>query len=241
VNFALTQAARDCHKAGEVGARELACGAEFQRVAELTRLSKLAERVASSRAKRALDVCLSAGFLLLASPLMLAIAFLILLEGGGPVLFRQARGGLGGRAFEILKFRSMRSAPAGEPVRHASRSDHRVTPIGGFLRRASLDELPQLINVLRGDMSLVGPRPHATAHDLFYEAEVSDYRIRTLVRPGLTGLAQVSGHRGEIRSVDAMTDRVRLDVEYIQRWSIGIDLMLIAKTVVRVPFDPGAF
>ena len=241
VNFALTHPAPGIRELGDAAPRPVLEGVACERAAELARLSDRAQRVVSSRAKRAVDICLSAGFLLMASPLMLTIAAVIHLGGGGPVLFRQVRGGLGGRPFEILKFRTMRISPPGEPVRHASRFDGRITPVGGFLRRTSLDELPQLINVLRGDMSLVGPRPHAVAHDHFYATQVSDYTIRSMVRPGLTGLAQVSGLRGEIRSTADMTERVRLDVEYIKTWSVGIDVMLIAKTFVRAPFDPGAF
>ena len=241
VNFDMTNPVRDLRDVCDVVAPDADGGAERQREAILTRRAEMARRVVSSRSKRALDVGLSAGFLLVASPLMLLIALLVHLGGGGPVLFRQTRGGLGGRTFEILKFRTMRASPPGEPVRHASRDDHRVTPIGAFLRRTSLDELPQLINVLRGDMSLVGPRPHAVSHDLYYLNLVSDYAVRSMVRPGLTGLAQVSGLRGEVRSLNDMTNRVRMDVEYIETWSIRADILLIAKTFVRAPFDPGAF
>jgi len=210
-------------------------------VIEASPLSLSAGRIRDSRAKRALDIVLAGALLFGAAPVMACIALLILLESGGPVLFRQARGGLAGRPFQILKFRSMRPAGANDPVSHASRDDHRVTPLGAFLRRTSLDELPQLFNVLAGDMSLVGPRPHALAHDAFYGECVDGYCVRGMVRPGLTGLAQVSGYRGEIRSLRDMERRVEFDLDYIRTWSIGRDILLIARTAVRAPFDPDAY
>ena len=124
---------------------------------------------------------------------------------------------------------------------HASRDDTRITRVGSFLRRSSLDELPQLINVLKGEMSLVGPRPHAIVHDRFYRAHIADYDQRSLVRPGLTGLAQVSGSRGEIRNLSDMAARVEWDIAYIQNWSLAADLSILARTLLKLPFDPAAY
>ena len=200
-----------------------------------------ARNCARSVAKRVLDIVLAGAVLLFLSPLLILIACAISVESRGPVLFRQKRGGLNGAPFVILKFRSMECDEPETSVSHASRNDTRVTRVGTFLRRSSLDELPQLINVLKGEMSLVGPRPHAVVHDSFYRAHIPDYDRRSLVRPGLTGLAQVSGSRGEIRSVADMAARVELDVAYIRTWSFSSDLSILARTLLKVPFDPAAY
>ena len=209
-----------------------------------TGLSPIQERAkvcARSGAKRLFDMCLAGAILLFLSPLMILIACAIRLESRGPVLFRQKRGGWNGDAFVILKFRSMESDVSETSVSHASRNDARVTRVGSFLRRSSLDELPQLINVLKGEMSLVGPRPHALVHDRFYRVHIPDYDQRSLVRPGLTGLAQVSGSRGEIRNVTDMAARVEWDVAYIQSWSFASDMSILARTLLKLPFDPAAY
>lgn len=195
----------------------------------------------TSVAKRLFDICLAGGALLFLSPLLILIACAIRLESSGPVLFRQKRGGMNGDAFVILKFRSMECETSDDQVSHASRDDARVTRVGSFLRRSSLDELPQLINVLKGEMSLVGPRPHALVHDRYYRAHIQDYDQRSLVRPGLTGLAQVSGARGEIRSVADMAARVEWDVAYIRTWSLSSDIAILTRTLLRLPFDPAAY
>ncbi|QYF88368.1 sugar transferase [Brevundimonas sp. PAMC22021] len=167
------------------------------------------------------------------APLLLLIAVVIASEGRG-VLFRQRRTGLNGRVFTILKFRTMTVAEDGGAVTHARPGDPRVTRIGGVLRAASLDELPQLINVLRGDMSLVGPRPHAVAHDHHYAALLPRYRERFAVRPGLTGLAQVRGLRGEIRQLGCMACRIEADLHYARHWSFRTDLLILWRTAPAV-------
>ena len=185
---------------------------------------------ASSIRKRSLDVVGAATALLLFLPLLLLIALLIRLESSGPIIFRQRRGGLNGRTFTIYKFRTMRVLEDGDMITQARPNDTRVTSFGALLRRTSMDELPQLLNVLKGDMSLVGPRPHALAHDRFYGDLIPNYAGRLRTRPGLTGLAQVAGLRGETRELNEMAERVRYDLRYIEQWSILLDLKLIAGT-----------
>jgi len=184
--------------------------------------------------KRAFDVTLAAGLLCLLAPLLVALAVLVRLDSVGPALFRQTRLGRGGKTFEILKFRTMTVMENGARVVQARKNDPRITRIGRLLRRTSLDELPQLINVLKGEMSLVGPRPHAAAHDAYYSQLIENYCARQAVRPGITGWAQVNGYRGETPTVASMCERVRHDVWYVRHFSIGLDLKIIARTVVEV-------
>ena len=184
-----------------------------------------------SPVKRAFDICVAASALLVVLPTMLIVAVLIKLDSAGPVFFRQRRSGGGGKVFDILKFRSMRVLENGDDVRQAVRSDDRVTRIGAFLRRTSMDELPQLINVLRGEMSIVGPRPHAVAHDRHFGALIANYNCRFMAKPGLTGLAQIRGQRGQIHMLSCMEARVMSDVEYIETWSLLHDLSIIIRTV----------
>jgi putative colanic acid biosynthesis UDP-glucose lipid carrier transferase len=198
-------------------------------------------RARRSRRKRVLDVTIALTALLFLFPLLLGLALLIRLESPGPVMFRQRRGGLGGRSFVIYKLRTMRVFKDEGPVKQATRNDSRITPLGAFLRRTSLDELPQLINVLRGDMSLVGPRPHAIDHDLLFSAALPNYTLRTAVKPGLTGMAQVSGLRGEIRNLEAMAKRIELDLKYIENWSLLLDVRLIWMTFGKIPYDKFAY
>ncbi|HEY1926586.1 MAG TPA: sugar transferase [Caulobacteraceae bacterium] len=196
---------------------------------------------AQSQRKRAFDLVAAALALLLFLPLLCLIAAAIRLESGGPVLFRQARTGLGGEPFRIFKFRTMRVAEDGPTVTQATRGDARVTPLGAVLRKLSLDELPQLLNVLRGEMSFVGPRPHAVSHDLQWAAALTSYSGRFRARPGLTGLAQVQGLRGEITSPEALKARVDADIAYIETWSFVGDLKLILRTVPLLFGDARAF
>ncbi len=169
--------------------------------------------------------------LLLLGPLMLLIALCVKLSSAGPVFFKQRRHGLGGREFEVLKFRSMRMhAEAKGEVTQARRDDARVTPLGRFLRSSSLDELPQLINVLRGDMSIVGPRPHAVEHNRQFSEKLQGYMQRHGVKPGMTGLAQIRGFRGETDTTEKMAMRVQCDIQYIKHWSIWVDLKIIFCT-----------
>jgi putative colanic acid biosynthesis UDP-glucose lipid carrier transferase len=197
--------------------------------------------VAKSNFKRALDITVAAMLLLMWLPVILILAIWIKLDSPGPVLFRQRRTGLAGEPFTILKLRTMRVDDDCQSVRHASKDDDRTTRIGAILRRTSIDELPQLVNVLSGDMSLVGPRPHALAHDAFYGARVSDYYLRFRCRPGITGLAQISGFRGEIHELSDMQSRVRTDNAYVENWSIYLDLKILLATVPRMFFDPQAY
>ena len=178
------------------------------------------------------DFVLSALILLLVSPLMLLIALAVKLDSPGPVFFKQARNGWSGKTFSIWKFRSMYvHQPEAGQVKQATRNDPRVTRVGAFLRRTSLDELPQLLNVLGGSMSLVGPRPHAVQHDAEYSQRIDSYFARHNIKPGITGLAQVRGLRGETSTVEQMQQRVEADIEYINNWSLWLDLTILLRTV----------
>jgi putative colanic acid biosynthesis UDP-glucose lipid carrier transferase len=192
-------------------------------------------------AKRLTDIIGASVALLAALPLLVAIAALIKATSPGPVLFRQRRYGLNGEEIVVYKFRTMRVTEDGAVVTQASRDDPRITPAGRFLRKYSLDELPQLINVLQGRMSLVGPRPHAVAHNEMYRKLINGYMVRHKVLPGITGLAQVNGLRGETKSLEQMEARVRCDLEYLRNWSVGLDLRILAKTALRVWNDRAAF
>jgi putative colanic acid biosynthesis UDP-glucose lipid carrier transferase len=184
--------------------------------------------------KRACDITLaSIAFLALALP-MLAIALAIKLTSRGPVFFKQKRYGLDGREISVWKFRSMKVMENGARVVQAQKNDPRLTPIGGFLRKSSLDELPQLFNVLGGSMSLVGPRPHATAHNEYYRQQIEGYMLRHKVKPGITGLAQVNGCRGETEQIEKMERRVYFDHKYIREWSLWLDLQILWKTCTVV-------
>jgi putative colanic acid biosynthesis UDP-glucose lipid carrier transferase len=184
--------------------------------------------------KQLSDYLLGAGILLLIAPLLLAIAAGVKLSSPGPVLFKQRRYGVDGRKIVVYKFRSMTVAEDGDVVRQATRNDARITRFGAFLRRTSLDELPQFINVLQGRMSIVGPRPHAVAHNELYRKLIRGYMIRHKVKPGITGLAQVNGMRGETDTVEKMKLRIEYDLAYLRSWSIALDLKIILKTVAVV-------
>ena len=192
-------------------------------------------------AKRLEDVVLSILILLAAAIPMLLIASAVRLTSRGPVLFRQRRYGLDGREITVWKFRTMTVVEDGGDVVQARRSDDRVTPLGAFLRRTSLDELPQFVNVLRGDMSIVGPRPHAVAHNEAYRSLIPGYMLRHKVKPGITGWAQVNGWRGETDTLDKMEGRVRLDLWYIRNWSLWLDLRIIVKTAFVVLAGENAY
>ena len=162
------------------------------------------------------------------------IAVLIKLDSPGPVIFRQRRNGLNAVPFVIFKFRSMTVLEDGSNITQARVGDHRVTRIGQFLRSMSIDELPQLINVLRGEMSLVGPRPHALAHDIEYEAKIQKYALRQQFKPGITGWAQINGLRGETPGVENMAERVEHDLWYINNWSLRLDFYILLQTCFEV-------
>ena len=184
--------------------------------------------------KRTFDLAAASFGLLVLSPIMFLCAALVKLSSPGPVFFRQRRYGLDGKEILVWKFRSMRTCDNGPKVVQATKDDPRVTPIGRILRRTSLDELPQLFNVLDGSMSLVGPRPHATAHNEHYRKLIRGYMLRHKVKPGITGLAQVRGYRGETDTLEKMQKRVEFDHKYIQQWSIWLDIRIVLRTVFIV-------
>ena len=178
------------------------------------------------------DFVLSALILIMVSPILLAVAITIKLDSPGPVFFRQQRMGWNGKIFRIWKFRSMYvHQPENGVVVQAQKNDPRVTRVGAFIRRTSLDELPQVFNVLTGEMSLVGPRPHAIQHDEEYSRRIADYFARHNIKPGITGLAQVRGYRGETRDIEQMVQRVESDIEYINNWSLALDLSILLRTI----------
>ncbi len=184
--------------------------------------------------KRVIDIAVAASVLLLLAPVLLVIAALIKLDSSGPVFFRQRRNGYRGREFRILKFRTMSVLEDGDAVMQARRDDQRVTRVGRLLRKTSFDELPQLLNILRGEMSLVGPRPHAVAHDELYAKLIENYELRQHVKPGVTGWAQVNGLRGETPTVDLMFRRIEFDLWYAANSSVALDLQILVRTVFTV-------
>jgi len=171
--------------------------------------------------------------LIMLSPLFIAIALAIRIDSPGPILFRQPRLGLNGQRFQVLKFRSMRVHHEAGRVTQATRDDPRITAVGRFLRRTSLDELPQFFNVLMGEMSVVGPRPHALPHNDLYKDKLAMYMQRHRVKPGITGWAQINGHRGETDTDEKMAHRVQFDLYYIQHWSFWMDLKIILWTAFK--------
>jgi putative colanic acid biosynthesis UDP-glucose lipid carrier transferase len=191
--------------------------------------------------KRLTDIAFSASILLLTLPLFVAIALLVKISSPGPIIFKQRRYGLDGREIAVYKFRTMSVTEDGAKIRQASKSDSRITRIGRFLRRASLDELPQLINVLQGRMSLVGPRPHAIAHNEEYRKLIKGYMVRHKVLPGITGLAQVNGCRGETAQLEDMQARVNYDLDYLRYWTPMLDIKILVLTVFKVFRDDKAY
>ena len=191
----------------------------------LTGISKLSKAVE--------DKILSFIILLLISPILLVVAIAIKIDSPGPVFFRQNRTGWNGKKFSIWKFRSMyvgQQTYEIEEIKQAQKNDPRITKVGAFIRKTSLDELPQLFNVWTGEMSLVGPRPHAVQHDEAYSRRITDYYVRHNIKPGITGLAQVRGFRGETKDMDLMTKRIESDIEYINNWSVWLDLAILLRT-----------
>lgn len=191
--------------------------------------------------KRVEDVVLSALFLVALAPVMFCIAVAIKVTSKGPVFFAQTRYGLNGKAIRVLKFRSMTVAEDSGDVKQATRGDRRITRVGAFLRASSLDELPQFINVLRGEMSIVGPRPHAVAHNEQYRSLIHGYMLRHKVKPGITGWAQVNGFRGETETLDKMKARVEYDLQYIENWDLRWDLEIIFRTAFKMFGDKNAY
>ena len=210
------------HASSEVGS-EIAVGVQSEPMTGLGRVIKRANDVVLS--------CLAIAFL---APLLVAIAAAVKWDSAGPILFRQTRNGYQGRTFRILKFRTMTVMEDGDIVTQARKDDVRTTRLGHWLRKTSLDELPQLFNVLRGEMSLIGPRPHARAHDIFYAKVIDNYEIRQHVKPGITGWAQVNGLRGETQTLDLMYRRIEFDLWYARNCSIFLDFRILARTVLEV-------
>jgi lipopolysaccharide/colanic/teichoic acid biosynthesis glycosyltransferase len=200
-----------------------------------------ATRLAGSNLKRLLDIFGALAGLLILAPLLLVVALLIMIESPGSPIFRQRRTGYGGAPFVIYKFRTMRVVEDGPTIIQARREDHRITKVGALLRRTSVDELPQLVNVLKGEMSLVGPRPHALAHDEYYGSMITEYDGRFKTKPGLTGLAQVSGLRGPTPDVATMAARIEKDLDYIRGWSILLDVRILLQTGLIFAFHPAAY
>ena len=191
--------------------------------------------------KRISDVVIASLILLMIWPVLLVLAAGVKLSSPGPVIFKQRRYGLDGQEIYVYKFRSMRVCEDGAVVRQAGREDPRITPFGAFIRRTSLDELPQFINVLQGRMSVVGPRPHAVAHNEQYRKLIKGYMLRHKVKPGITGWAQVNGLRGETETLDKMRARIQYDIDYMRNWSLMFDLMIIGKTLAVVWRDQNAY
>ncbi|MES1199331.1 MAG: sugar transferase [Pseudomonadota bacterium] len=191
--------------------------------------------------KRAMDILISALALASLAPFFLVLAVLIKCDSSGPVFFRQRRAGYRGRVFRIYKFRTMTALEDGRNVAQATKDDVRVTRLGRTLRRLSIDELPQLINVLKGEMSLVGPRPHAILHEHEFRRFDLAYTRRRFARPGITGLAQVSGARGVTDTDEKVARRIALDLVYIRNWSIWLDLLIMVRTLLMLLRDPTAF
>jgi putative colanic acid biosysnthesis UDP-glucose lipid carrier transferase len=190
--------------------------------------------------KTVMDMGIGSLALLGLSPVMIAVAIAIKLDSKGPILFRQRRHGWDGQEFEVYKFRSMRVHQEHGAVTQATREDPRITRVGRFIRRTSLDELPQLFNVLQGSMSLVGPRPHAIAHNEYYSEVVNAYLARHRIKPGMTGLAQINGYRGETDTLEKMQKRVEYDLEYINHWSPWLDTKILLLTPFRI-FSQNAY
>ena len=191
--------------------------------------------------KRLFDIACAATALALLAPLLLALALWVRLDSPGPVLFRQQRVGRDSRPFAILKFRTMQVNAEAAGLQITVGQDPRITRAGSWLRRSKLDELPQLLNVLRGDMSMVGPRPHAIAHNDEYRKLITAYMMRHKVKPGITGWAQIHGHRGPTETVDKMRTRIDYDLEYLRKWSLRLDLEILVRTITTVLFDKHAF
>ena len=195
----------------------------------------------NSMIKRGSDIVLASIIQLMLLPVMLGIAIAIKATSPGPVIFRQRRYGLDGEEIIVYKFRSMTVCEDGARVVQATKDDQRITRIGAFLRKTSLDELPQFFNVLQGRMSIVGPRPHAVAHNELYRKQIKGYMLRHKVRPGITGWAQVNGLRGETDTLDKMEARIAYDLDYLKRWSLALDLWIIVRTFKVVLMRDNAY
>ena len=183
--------------------------------------------------KRSEDIIVSTIILLLISPILILITISIKATSKGPIIFNQKRNGVNNNEIIIYKFCSMTTQDNGSVIKQATKNDDRITPIGRFLRRSSLDELPQFINVIQGRMSIVGPRPHAVAHNIEYANLIPEYNQRSLIKPGITGLAQINGWRGETDTLEKMQGRVNLDLHYINNWTLWLDIKIIFITIFK--------
>jgi putative colanic acid biosynthesis UDP-glucose lipid carrier transferase len=191
--------------------------------------------------KRIEDLVVSIIILLLISPILLIISIAIKTTSKGPVIFKQKRGGINNNEIIVYKFRSMSTQDNGPVVNQVIKNDARITSIGAFLRKSSLDELPQFINVIQGRMSVVGPRPHALAHNIWYAKLIPEYNQRTLVKPGITGLAQINGFRGETDTLEKMKKRVDMDLIYINNCALWLDIKIIFMTIFTGFFNKNAY
>lgn len=195
----------------------------------------------SGVSKRVVDIVFSIIILILIFPILLGVALAVKWTSPGPVIFKQRRYGQDGKQILVYKFRSMKVTEDGAQVQQATKNDSRITPLGAFMRKTSVDELPQFINVLQGRMSIVGPRPHAVSHNEMYRKLIKGYMVRHKVKPGITGWAQVNGFRGETDSLDKMEGRIRFDLDYLRNWSLGLDLYIIYRTIRTVLKDDQAY
>ncbi len=191
--------------------------------------------------KRTSDIVLSILILAMITPVLIGVALAVKFTSPGPVIFRQRRYGLDGKEILVYKFRSMTVTEDGDAIKQAQKNDARITPLGAFLRKSSLDELPQFFNVLQGRMSIVGPRPHAVAHNEIYRKLIKGYMVRHKVKPGITGWAQVNGLRGETDTLDKMQGRIDFDLDYLRNWSLKLDIFIILKTIRLVAEDQKAY
>jgi putative colanic acid biosynthesis UDP-glucose lipid carrier transferase len=191
--------------------------------------------------KRLTDIVISSGLLIALSPVLIGVAIAVKLSSPGPIVFRQKRYGVGGKEIDVYKFRSMRVEPPSDQVKQATQNDNRITRVGKFIRKSSLDELPQFVNVLQGSMSIVGPRPHAVQHNELYRKLIPGYMLRHKVKPGITGWAQVNGLRGETETIDKMRRRIQYDLVYISHWSVSFDIRIILRTALLVFKDTNAY
>ncbi len=191
--------------------------------------------------KRLTDVVISSILLIALAPVLCGVAVAVKISSPGPIMFRQKRYGVGGKEIDVYKFRSMRMAAPSDQVKQATQNDDRITRVGRFIRKSSLDELPQFFNVLQGSMSIVGPRPHAVQHNELYRKLIPGYMLRHKVKPGITGWAQVNGLRGETETVDKMRRRIQYDLVYISHWSVSFDIRIILRTALLVFRDTNAY
>lgn len=191
--------------------------------------------------KRLMDIVISSGLLVALAPVLAGVAIAVKMSSPGPIVFRQKRYGVGGKEIDVYKFRSMRVSPPSGEVKQATQNDDRITKVGRIIRKTSLDELPQFVNVLQGSMSIVGPRPHAVQHNELYRKLIPGYMLRHKVKPGITGWAQVNGLRGETETVDKMRRRIQYDLVYISHWSVSFDIRIILRTALLVFKDQNAY